>query len=151
MGAKKFVCQYFAIAPKFALAFPPNESGKACGAGVLAITHPVDGVRLAVFIVATAMFTKGQRVICINDTFPPAIAKMYAQLPVKGNTYRVRDVYLGQESPKAKDATCGITLYELRNPPDARLREIGFNSERFAPEEELPNVEIEEELVQTVQ
>ena len=97
------------------------------------------------------MFTKGQRVICINDTFPPEIAKMYAQLPVKGNTYRVRDVYLGQESPKSKDATCGITLYELRNPPDARLREIGFNSERFAPEQELPTVEIEEELVQTVQ
>ena len=96
------------------------------------------------------MFTKGQRVVCINDTFPPAIARLYAQLPVKGNTYRVRDVYLGQESPKAKDATCGITLYELRNPPDARLREIGFNSERFAPEEELPNVEMEEELVQTV-
>ena len=96
------------------------------------------------------MFTKGQRVVCINDTFPPAIAKMYAQLPVKGNTYRVRDVYLGQESPKAKDATCGITLYEIRNPPDARLREIGFNSERFAPLDELPEVEKEEEIVITV-
>jgi hypothetical protein len=96
------------------------------------------------------MFTKGQRVVCINDTFPPAIAAMYAQLPVKGNNYRVRDVYLGQESPKAKDATCGITLYELRNPPDKQLREIGFNSERFAPLEELPEVEVEEEMANTV-
>jgi hypothetical protein len=96
------------------------------------------------------MFTKGQRVVCINDTFPPEIAKMYAQLPVKGNAYRVREVYLGQESPKAKDATCGITLYELRNPPDARLREIGFNSERFAPLEELPEVEQAEELAETI-
>src|SRR6478672_2181975 len=84
---------------------------------------PVDAVRSVVFITPTAMFTKGQRVVCINDTFPPAIAKMYAQLPVKGNTYRVRDVYLGQESPKAKEATCGITVYELRNPPDKQLRE----------------------------
>lgn len=96
------------------------------------------------------MFMKGQRVVCVNDTFPPAIAKMYTALPVKGQTYRVREVYLGQESPKAKDATCGITLYELRNPPDARLREIGFNSERFAPLDELPEVEIEEELTTTV-
>ena len=96
------------------------------------------------------MFTKGQRVICVNDTFPPAIAKMYAQLPVKGNTYRVRDVYLGQESLKSPDATCGVLLYELRNPPDKQLREIGFNSERFAPLDELPDVEVEEELVQTV-
>lgn len=96
------------------------------------------------------MFQKGQRVVCINDDFPPAIAKMYAQLPVKGTNYRVREVYLGQEKPGAKDATCGITLYELRNPPDARLREIGFNSERFAPLDELPEVEIEEELANTV-
>ena len=96
------------------------------------------------------MFTKGQRVVCINDTFKPAIAALYTQLPVKGHNYRVRDVYLGQESPKAKDATCGITLYELRNPPDKRLREIGFNSERFAPLEELPEVEVEEELANTV-
>ena len=96
------------------------------------------------------MFTKGQRVVCINDTFSPEIAKMYAQLPVKGNNYRVRDVYLGQESPKAKDATCGITVYELRNPPDKQLREIGFNSERFAPLQELPGVEEEQELELTV-
>lgn len=96
------------------------------------------------------MFTKGQRVVCINDDFPPQIAKMYAQLPVKGKTYRVRDVYLGQEKPGAKDATCGITLFELRNPPDARLREIGFNSERFAPLDELPEVEVEEELTVSV-
>jgi len=92
------------------------------------------------------MFTRGQRVVCINDTFKPEIAKMYAQLPVKGTTYRVREVYLGQESPTANDATCGITLFELRNPPDARLRELGFNSERFAPLDELPNVEVEEEI-----
>ena len=71
---------------------------------------------------------------------------MYAQLPVKGTTYRVREVYLGQESPTASDATCGITLFELRNPPDARLRELGFNSERFAPLDELPEVEVEEEI-----
>jgi len=96
------------------------------------------------------MFTRGQRVVCINDTFSPEIAKMYAQLPVKGTTYRVREVYLGQESPTAKDATCGITLFELRNPPDARLRELGFNSERFAPLDELPEVEQEEEIAISV-
>lgn len=84
------------------------------------------------------MFIKGQPVVCINDTFPPELARMYKQLPVKGNTYRVRDVYLGQERKGKGAETVGITLYELRNPPDKQLREIGFNAERFAPLEELP-------------
>lgn len=91
------------------------------------------------------MFVKGQPVVCINDTFDPKLAAMYKQLPVKGNTYRVRDVYLGQERKGKGAETVGITLYELRNPPDKQLREIGFNAERFAPLEEMPDVEHVEE------
>lgn len=93
---------------------------------------------------------KGQRVVCINDTFPPFIRSLYRQLPVKGETYRIREVYLGREKiVKGGDtATVGLLLEELHNPPDPfhqEQQELGFSSERFAPLEELPPGEAAEE------
>jgi hypothetical protein len=41
---------------------------------------------------------KGQRVVCINDTFTPSIRALYQQLPVKHDTYTVREVFLGREN-----------------------------------------------------
>lgn len=83
----------------------------------------------------------GQRVVCINDTFPALVRAIYKQLPVKGTTYTVREVFLGREKVvKAGDsATVGILLQELVNPPDPfhqGKQELGFSSERFAPLEE---------------
>ncbi|HXA14661.1 MAG TPA: hypothetical protein VNW23_05995 [Opitutaceae bacterium] len=96
---------------------------------------------------------KGQKVVCINDTFPQFIRAIYAQLPVKGNTYTIREVFLGREKVvKGGDtATVGLLLVELNNPPDpfhAGKEELGFSSERFAPLEELPSEEneVEEEV-----
>jgi hypothetical protein len=43
----------------------------------------------------------------------------------------------------------GLLLEELQNPPDpfhVGQQELGFSSERFAPLEELPPEEIEEEI-----
>jgi hypothetical protein len=97
------------------------------------------------------MFVKGQRVVCIDDRFKPSVAKLFAALPVKDREYTVREVYLGQEMPGSDGATCGILLMELLNPVDARKRELGFNSERFAPlnEAEEESEEIEKgELVE---
>ncbi|HSY53365.1 MAG TPA: hypothetical protein VK785_02910 [Opitutaceae bacterium] len=93
---------------------------------------------------------KGQKVVCINDTFPQFIHAIYAQLPVKGNTYTIREVFLGREKVvKGGDtATVGLLLVELNNPPDpfhAGKEELGFSSERFAPLEELPSEENEVE------
>ncbi len=45
-------------------------------------------------------------------------------------------------------ATVGLLLEELKNPPDPfhqGKQELGFSSERFAPLEELPAEEAEEE------
>jgi len=89
---------------------------------------------------------KGQRVVCINDTFSEFIRALYTQLPVKGRTYTIREVFLGREKiVKGGDsATVGLLLQELRNPPDpfhATQQELGFTSERFAPLEELPDEE----------
>jgi hypothetical protein len=91
---------------------------------------------------------KGQRVVCIDDAFSDFVRAIYAQLPVKGKTYTVREVFLGRERivKGGESATVGLLLHELVNPPDpfhAGKEELGFSSERFAPLEELPPEEAE--------
>ena len=93
---------------------------------------------------------KGQKVICINGRFSELVRAMYQQLPVEGDTYTIREVYLGREKVvKGGDtATVGVLLEELHNPPDpfhAGRQELGFSSERFAPVQELPPETEEEE------
>lgn len=95
---------------------------------------------------------KGQRVVCINDTFTQTIRALYQQLPVKGDTYTIREVFLGREKivKGGETATVGLLLEELKNPPDPfhqGNQELGFSSERFAPLEELPDEVAEEEAV----
>ena len=95
---------------------------------------------------------KGQRVVCVNDTFTPSIRALYQQLPVKGDTYTIREVFLGREKivRGGETATVGLLLEELKNPPDPfhqGNQELGFSSERFAPLEELPAEQVEAEEV----
>jgi hypothetical protein len=94
---------------------------------------------------------KGQKVVCVNDSFPEFVRAIYKQLPVKDNIYTIREVFLGREKiVKGGDsATVGLLLEELHNPPDPFHKgeqELGFSSERFAPLEELPAEEEEEEI-----
>lgn len=94
---------------------------------------------------------KGQKVVCTNDSFPAVVRAIYKQLPVKGSTYTIRQVFLGREKVvKGGDsATVGLLLAELVNPPDpfhAGQQELGFSSERFAPLEEKPDEQAEEQL-----
>lgn len=99
---------------------------------------------------------KGQKVVCINDTFNDFVKAVYKQLPVKGTTYTIREVFLGREKiVKGGDsATVGLLLNELLNPPDpfhVGKQELGFSSERFAPLEELPpEEEVGQEELQEV-
>lgn len=86
---------------------------------------------------------KGQKVVCTNDTFNGFVKAVYGQLPQKGRTYTIRDVFLGREKivEGGDSATVGLLLEELVNPPDpfhVGKQELGFSSERFAPLEELP-------------
>lgn len=92
---------------------------------------------------------KGQKVVCINDAFPEFVHSIYKQLPVKGDTYTIREVFLGREKivRGGDTATVGLLLEELHNPPDPFHKgeqELGFSSERFAPLEEIPAEEAEE-------
>ncbi len=91
---------------------------------------------------------KGQKVVCINDTFNGFVKAVYKELPVKGTTYTIREVFLGREKvvEGGDSATVGLLLVELTNPPDpfhVGKQELGFSSERFAPLEELPPEEAE--------
>ena len=93
---------------------------------------------------------KGQKVVCIDATFSEFVRAIYAQLPTKGKTYTIREVFLGREKVVngGESATVGLLLLELNNPPDpfhAGRQELGFSSERFAPLEELPPEEVEKE------
>jgi hypothetical protein len=93
---------------------------------------------------------KGQKVVCINATFSDFVRALYTQLPSKRKTYTIREVFLGREKmvKGGATATVGLLLLELNNPPDpfhAGRQELGFSSERFAPLEELPPEEIENE------
>ena len=90
---------------------------------------------------------KGQKVICINDTFSPTVRALYKQLPVKDTIYTVREVFLGREKiVKGGDtATVGLLLEELTNPRDPfhqGEQELGFSSERFAPLNTVPDEEV---------
>jgi hypothetical protein len=95
---------------------------------------------------------KGQRVVCVNDTFTQTIRALDQQLPVKHDVYTIREVFLGREKivRGGETATVGLLLEELKNPPDPfhqGNQELGFSSERFAPLEELPDEEVEAEEV----
>jgi len=86
----------------------------------------------------------GNQVVCVDDRFPGPLAKYYDNLPVKGKTYTVRAVFIGRRvmhtKPGAADGEIGLLLKELLNGPDPRNvhgQELGFNSERFRPLEEL--------------
>ena len=95
---------------------------------------------------------KGQKVVCINDTFSPTIRALYKQLPTKDNIYTIREVFLGREKivRGGETATVGLLLHELTNPPDPfhqGQQELGFSSERFAPLNERPDEKVEAEEV----
>jgi hypothetical protein len=100
------------------------------------------------FLGSSFNMIKGQKVVCVNDSFPEIVRAIYKELPVKDNIYTIREVFLGREKiVKGGDsATVGLLLEELTNPPDPFHKgeqELGFSSERFAPLNELPDEEEE--------
>lgn len=79
----------------------------------------------------------GQKVICVDDVFPPAAALLYVALPVKDKVYVIRQVSMGCNWQSEAGEVC-LHLIGLHNPKSsvAPFRERGFNSERFRPLEE---------------
>src|SRR5476649_118640 len=84
-------------------------------------------------------FSIGDKVVCVDDKFPPDIGKLYDALPVEDTTYVVRDIRLGINLTLEGDVS--VLLIGLVNPKaesKANL-ERGFRADRFRPLEELRN------------
>jgi len=79
----------------------------------------------------------GDKVVCVDDKFPPDISKLYTALPVKDATYVVRDIRLGINLTMEGDVS--VLLIGLVNPKaDSKANlERGFRADRFRPLEEL--------------
>lgn len=79
----------------------------------------------------------GDKVVCVDDKFPPDISKLYTALPVKDTTYVVRDIRLGINLTMEGDVS--VLLIGLVNPKaDSKANlERGFRADRFRPLEEL--------------
>jgi hypothetical protein len=82
-------------------------------------------------------FSIGDKVVCVDDKFPPDISKLYDALPVKDTTYVVRDIRLGINLTLEGDVS--VLLIGLVNPKaDSKANlERGFCADRFRPLDEL--------------
>jgi hypothetical protein len=78
------------------------------------------------------MFVPNQKVVCIDDSFPLGIEKLYHQLPVKDQIYVIRDIVPGQ-SMMGTPGEVAVYLIGVVNPTNKLGIERGFNAERFAP------------------
>ena len=84
------------------------------------------------------MFDIGQKVVCVDGTFPHSVLNYMRQLPIAGKVYTVRDVKPAQGWQERDGVpgpeTCAILLDECRNaPPPHRKQwgECGFDPRRF--------------------
>jgi hypothetical protein len=100
----------------------------------------------------------GDKVVCVDDKFPPDIGKLYDALPVKDSTYVVRDIRLGINLTLEGDVS--VLLIGLINPKaDSKAGlERGFRADRFRPLQELHEkqsaanvIEEKKELVQPIE
>jgi hypothetical protein len=76
----------------------------------------------------------GQKVVCVDDNFPPEVAQFYIALPKKDQIYVIRNVVMGVNW-KAEPGEVCLYLVGLNNPRSDKppFPERGFNSERFRP------------------
>jgi hypothetical protein len=90
----------------------------------------------------------GDKVVCVDDKFPPDISKLYDALPVKDSTYVVRDIRLGINLTLEGDVS--VLLVGLVNPKaDSKAAlERGFRADRFRPLQELRERQIATEAVE---
>ena len=81
------------------------------------------------------MFEPGEKVLCIDGSFPEGIHDIYNALPREGATYTVRDVVPGINWDMSN--TCTVYRAELVNLPNEKGTEPGFAPHRFRRPDEL--------------
>lgn len=88
----------------------------------------------------------GQKVVCINDTFPTWVADYYVSLPKKDKVYIIRGMCLGVDITNEPGEVV-VYLVGVHNPlaPPPAMAERGFKQSRFRPLEELPSQQLARE------
>lgn len=74
----------------------------------------------------------GQKVLCIDDTFPRYIADWCDSLPIAGNIYTIRGMQFGID-PITHIYDLGLLLEEINSLRKADGSEAGFFHSRFTP------------------
>jgi hypothetical protein len=74
----------------------------------------------------------GQKVLCIDDSFPRYSADWYNALRIAGNIYTIRAMQIGSE-PITGMYDLGLLLEEISSPRKADGTEAGFFHTRFVP------------------
>ncbi len=89
------------------------------------------------------MFINNQKVVCVDSTFRPSIAKWYTALPELNKVYVVRGMSPARNGDTMEEDIC-VYLVGLQNPCSTTPpnRERGFRCERFRPLDELTEEEI---------
>lgn len=88
------------------------------------------------------MWSVGQKVICINDAFHPAVWDWCDRIPTAGHIYTIRSI---RRAPAyvTRVRGVGFLLEELRNPRKPSGAEASFCQTRFVP---LAEVTVEMEV-----
>ncbi len=102
------------------------------------------------------MFFTGQRVVCVNDSFPNWALVLYDNLPRKNVSYVIRSTSMGRcdNQDQGLDSMVeSVTLMELKNGLDTYYKggeqELQFNANRFRPlTEQKVKIKKEEKLEQ---
>ena len=79
-----------------------------------------------------AYWSVGQKLICINDTFPRAVLDWCDRLPSAGGVYTIRAMQIGRDRITGGESL-GFLLEEIVNPLSSLEKEAGFVAERFTP------------------
>ncbi|MGI8436069.1 MAG: hypothetical protein ACR2NX_04085 [Chthoniobacterales bacterium] len=76
-------------------------------------------------------WTIGQKILCIDDSFPRCIVDWCNSVPVAGEVYTIRGIQLGDD-PTTGHRDVGFLLAEIFN-PRTNGKETGFFHTRFIP------------------
>ncbi len=78
------------------------------------------------------MFEISEKVVCVNDLFPPEVHILYTSLPEKGKVYVIRDILPGHNYNGGTLAdSVAVLLVGVNNPISNHGVEGGFATHRF--------------------
>lgn len=78
----------------------------------------------------------GDKVVCVDDKFPPHLAVRYRSLPLKGRVYVVRETRI--EVGEVRNGELALLLAGIHNPKHPKFGiERGFYATRFRKLEDL--------------